>query len=42
MSKDGKELIVREMKSEMYKALKVAGTSDAVSFAHRSVSPPPS
>ncbi len=40
MSKDGKELIVREMKSEMYKALKVAGTSDAVTFSHRSVSPP--
>ncbi len=42
MSKDGKALIAREMKSEMYKALKVAGASDALSFAHRSVSPPPS
>ena len=42
MSKDGKELIVREMKSELYKALKVAGAFDAVTFSHRSVSPPPS
>ncbi len=35
--KDGKELIAREMKCEMYKALKVAGASDALSFAHRTV-----
>ncbi len=32
---DGKELIVREMRSEMYKALKVAGVGNAVSFEHR-------
>ena len=37
MSKDGKELIARGMKSEMYKALKVAGVSDALSFTHRTV-----
>ena len=35
--KDGKELTAPGMKSEMYKALKVAGASDAISLAHRSV-----
>jgi anti-anti-sigma regulatory factor len=38
MHKDKKELIISEMKSEMYKALKVAGTSDGLAFSHRSVS----
>lgn len=38
MQKDKKELIISEMKSEMYKALKVAGTSDGLAFTHRSVS----
>ena len=38
MHKDKKELIITEMKSEMYKALKVAGTSDGLAFSHRSVS----
>jgi len=38
MTRDGKELVVREMKSEMYKALKIAGTSDALKFSHRTAS----
>jgi anti-anti-sigma regulatory factor len=38
MRSDGKELIVRAMRSEMYKALKVGGVSDAVGFTHRSIS----
>lgn len=38
MRSDGKELIVTSMRTELYKALKVAGISDAVSFAHRSTS----
>ena len=37
---NGKTLVVREMRSEMYKALKVAGISGALAFSHRSVSPP--
>jgi anti-anti-sigma regulatory factor len=36
----GKELVISEMPSELYKALKVAGISDAMMFAHRSVLPP--
>jgi anti-anti-sigma factor len=38
MKKDSKEFIVCEMKSEMYKALKIAGASDGLAFSHRSVS----
>jgi len=38
MKKDSKELVISAMKSEMYKALKVAGTSDGLAFTHRSVS----
>lgn len=38
MREDGKELVIREMKSEMYKALKIAGTSEGLTFSHRSVS----
>jgi anti-anti-sigma regulatory factor len=38
MHKDKKELIISAMKSEMYKALKVAGTPDGLAFSHRSVS----
>ena len=38
LSRDGKELIVREMKSEMYKALKIAGASDGLKFSHRTAS----
>jgi anti-anti-sigma regulatory factor len=38
MNNDNKEIIVSGMKSEMYKALKVAATSDGLAFTHRSVS----
>lgn len=40
MGSDGKKLVVSEMRSEMYKALKVAGISNGLVFSHRSISPP--
>ena len=36
----GKELVIQGMRSEMYKALKVAGISEALAFSHRTTSPP--
>ena len=38
LNSEKKELIIREINSEMYKALKVAGISDALGFTHREVS----
>ena len=38
MKAGGKELIIGEMPTEMYKALKIAGISDALQFSHRSSS----
>ncbi len=35
---DKKELVIREISTEMYKALKVAGISDALGFTHRTAS----
>ena len=40
MGSNGKKLVVCEMRSEMYKALKVAGISNGLVFSHRSISPP--
>lgn len=40
MGCNGKKLVVCEMRSEMYKALKVAGISNGLVFSHRSISPP--
>ena len=37
---DGKELVIQGMRSEMYKALKVAGVSEALAFSHRTTTPP--
>lgn len=38
---DGKQVIISGMRTEMYKALKVAGVSDALTFNHRSVTAGP-
>lgn len=37
MSVDGQNLVIGGMPSEMYKALKIAGISDALSFNHRNL-----
>ncbi len=36
MRADGQNLAIKGMRSEMYKALKIAGISDALVFSHRS------
>ena len=38
MRTDGKNLVIGGMRSEMYKALKIAGISDELVFSHRSSS----
>jgi anti-anti-sigma regulatory factor len=38
MRASGKELIIDGMPTEMYKALKIAGISDALRFSHRNSS----
>jgi anti-anti-sigma regulatory factor len=35
----GKKLVITGMRSEAYKALKIAGVTDSLVFTHRSISP---
>ncbi|GAB4342517.1 MAG: hypothetical protein Kow0099_20160 [Candidatus Abyssubacteria bacterium] len=35
----GKKLVITGMPSEAYKALKIAGVTDSLAFAHRSITP---
>lgn len=37
MRADGQDLVIQGMRSEMYKALKIAGISDALIFSHRNL-----
>ncbi|MBI4832961.1 MAG: sodium-independent anion transporter [Candidatus Lindowbacteria bacterium] len=39
LQSNGKKVVLTGMRSEMYKALKVAGFSDALSFSHRTAPP---
>ncbi|MBI5115778.1 STAS domain-containing protein [Candidatus Poribacteria bacterium] len=38
---NGKKVVISGMRSEMYKALKVAGISDSLAFSHRTAPPTP-